>query len=139
MGGLVDFAASRRATVRFIELMPFALGPEWKRYYLPREEMLARLADRVDPTPLDGGSGPATYFRLPNGRGAAGRGRGRSLGWRNRGPHPARRRRETRRRTLPAARGLPVDAPARGVENGPCGAGGASRLWRPCPWAWPCS
>jgi len=72
MGGLVDFAASRRATVRFIELMPFALGPEWKRYYLPREEMLARLADRVDPTPLDGGSEPATYFRLRNGRGVVG-------------------------------------------------------------------
>lgn len=72
MGILVDFAAARGATVRFIELMPFALGPEWKRYYLSREEMLAWLADRVDPTPLDGGSEPATYYRLRDGRGVVG-------------------------------------------------------------------
>lgn len=73
LGSLVDFAVSRGAIVRFIELMPFTLGSEWKRYYVPREEMLARLADRVDSVPLDAaGSEPATYYRLKDGRGVVG-------------------------------------------------------------------
>lgn len=73
MATLVDFAVSRGAIVRFIEFMPFTVGPEWKRYYLPREEMLARLADRVDPVPFEpGGSEPATYYRLKDGQGVVG-------------------------------------------------------------------
>lgn len=74
MGSLVEFAVSRGAIPRFIEVMPFTLGPEWKRYYLPREEMLARLSDRVeDPEPLDlGGSESATYYPLRDGRGIVG-------------------------------------------------------------------
>lgn len=73
MGSLVDFAVSRGAIVRFIELMPFAVGPEWKRYYLPREEMLAQLAHLVDPVLLNPeGSDPAAYYRLKDRRGVVG-------------------------------------------------------------------
>lgn len=73
MESLVDFAVSRGAIVRFIEVMPFGLGTEWKRFYVSREEMLARLSDRVDPAPLGpGGSEPAIYYRLRDGRGIVG-------------------------------------------------------------------
>jgi cyclic pyranopterin phosphate synthase len=70
---LVEFAASRGVIPRFIEVMPFALGPEWKGYHLPCQEMLARIADLVYPVPLNpGGSEPATYYRLRDGRGVVG-------------------------------------------------------------------
>jgi cyclic pyranopterin phosphate synthase len=73
MESLLDFAISRGLIPRFIEFMPLTLGAEWRRHYLPKVEMLARLAARVDPEPLTAaGSEPATYYRLRDGRGVVG-------------------------------------------------------------------
>lgn len=71
MERLVDFAASRGAVARFIEFMPFA--PAWRRYHVPRAEILARLAPALHPEPMaPEGSEPATYYRLRGRSGTVG-------------------------------------------------------------------
>jgi len=64
IGDFLDFAARENATVRFIEYMPLKMDEDWKRLYVPREEMLAAVAGRIarpgraDEDP----SAPARYY-----------------------------------------------------------------------------
>lgn len=62
--GLVRYAASRAAAIRFIELMPMGpLGAQWADRYVPEEEMRAGLDAVVEGwTPLEQGSDSAKVF-----------------------------------------------------------------------------
>ena len=52
LSGVIDYAASIGATLRFIECMPMRDGLDWKAHYLPIFEVLARpdIKERVDVT-----------------------------------------------------------------------------------------
>jgi GTP 3',8-cyclase len=65
---LIYFAAERELPIRFIELMPLSrtdlLSEE---NFLSVQEVLSRLAEREEPSPMDSpglGHGPARYYRL---------------------------------------------------------------------------
>lgn len=59
--------------VRFIELMPLGEAAGQAEGFVPVDELLARLRRVVALEPVEvAGSGPASYYRLPGGRGTVG-------------------------------------------------------------------
>jgi cyclic pyranopterin phosphate synthase len=72
---LIRFAVAHRASIRFIELMPMKVGMDWRKYYLPVEEVL----DRTDVRALvdveagaRSGNSAAYYLPLRSGDGEVG-------------------------------------------------------------------
>lgn len=65
----VRFGIENNVTVRFIEYMPVASNPEWEQRYIPRDEILERIRDYLDPdaTPVTGLHDPARYYPLRGG------------------------------------------------------------------------
>jgi cyclic pyranopterin phosphate synthase len=71
LGDLIEYAGRVGAEVRFIEYMDVGGATHWSlERVVPRQEMLARLAERYGSiTPiLEESSAPADRFRLPDGR-----------------------------------------------------------------------
>ena len=75
IGTLIDFATQHHATIRFIELMPMQHGLNWKKHYIPTDELLQYndVQRRVDvDAPLVAGKRAARYFPLRNSLGRIG-------------------------------------------------------------------
>ncbi|OPL08706.1 MAG: cyclic pyranopterin phosphate synthase MoaA [delta proteobacterium ML8_F1] len=74
-GEIEDFVAMTRdeaVDVRFIELMPIGEVANWsKSHFISNEEVLRRVPGLV-PVKGDDPSSPATYYRLPRGKGKVG-------------------------------------------------------------------
>ena len=64
LSGIIDYAASIGATLRFIECMPMRDGLDWKAHYLPISEVLARpdIKERVDVTAQAERRNEAAFF-----------------------------------------------------------------------------
>lgn len=63
---LVEFAARRGFTLRFIEMMPIGPGRDLPHLFIPRDEILERLSKRYTLLPSTErlGLGPASYYRI---------------------------------------------------------------------------
>ncbi len=79
LASMIDFAGERGITVRFIEFMPMREGVDWKKFYLPVEDVLKRddIRERVDTSAvaekIDAKNKVAAYsLPLLNGKGKAG-------------------------------------------------------------------
>lgn len=65
---MLAFAAERGAQVRFIEYMPLGIGQRWASSYVPRTEILERIAQQLAPEPPRRQPGEAaTYYALRDG------------------------------------------------------------------------
>ncbi len=75
LSSFLDFGRVHRAVIRFIEFMPVAQGPqcpqwyEWKRHFMPREEVLRRLESQIDASvvPFGKPGEPAKYYTTTDG------------------------------------------------------------------------
>ena len=74
---LVDFAAltlEKNCSVRFIEYMPAIREENWQALAMPGDEILSRIGERFDFTPLVRGelAGPAREYQIDGARGSIG-------------------------------------------------------------------
>ncbi|MDQ6992877.1 MAG: GTP 3',8-cyclase MoaA [Mariprofundus sp.] len=72
---LIDFALSKQATIRFIELMPMKQGMAWEKHYISTDEILQRpdVRARVDvDAALSTTNSAARYLPLKQGQGEVG-------------------------------------------------------------------
>jgi cyclic pyranopterin phosphate synthase len=79
LASIIDFAAGLGVTVRFIEFMPMREGVDWKKFYIPIEDILKRddIKERVDTTVVadnikTGEKAAAYSLPLRNAEGTAG-------------------------------------------------------------------
>ena len=75
LGDIIDYASERGARLRFIECMPMSDSSEWKRLYMPMEEVLKlpQITSRVDTSAVAIKDRAAAYtLPLKNGNGTVG-------------------------------------------------------------------
>ena len=71
----LDFSLRENVVVRFIEYMPLNKDEDWKKLYVPRDELMARAAGRLvecDSRNNGDPSSPARYFNIDSTPTAAG-------------------------------------------------------------------
>jgi cyclic pyranopterin phosphate synthase len=65
---MLDFGAALGAQIRFIEYMPLGMGQRWQTTYVPRAEILERIAVHLTPEPPRRRPGDtASYYALRSG------------------------------------------------------------------------
>ncbi len=65
---LINFAHKRGYDIRFIELMPSELIPEWKRYFMSINKIKDIIAEKFDMKETDKKTnGPSVYYKLNSG------------------------------------------------------------------------
>ncbi len=65
---LIDFAHSRRYDIRFIELMPTDLIPDWQKYFISIKQIKDIIKKRFDIKKTDKKTnGPSVYYKLESG------------------------------------------------------------------------